>query len=92
MLNTWHHLAATLQDSWLLLYIDGYEVAYDTIASDIIFNTSPGYGMEIGTYLRDGANEALGGLIDEAAIFGRGLSEEEVLAIFESDDAGYCMP
>ena len=78
----WHHLAVTFDDNskTMTLYIDGAVAGTDTFTNSIAYtgsNTSIGSSPSGGYFLD--------GMIDDARIYARALSEDEVLAL--SNDA-----
>ncbi len=85
-IGRWYHLAVTRANETYTLFIDGIEVASE-INNDSIAN--PSSPLVIGQ-----ANEPFGGYfdgyIDEVSIYNSALSEEEILAIYQSDSDGKC--
>lgn len=80
--NAWHHVVATLSQSGMKLYLDGAQVAQ---RADVTFGQGAYWG-----YWRIGADtlsgwpsrpllgDSLSGSIDEAAVYNRELSADEV--------------
>ncbi|MFH1726751.1 MAG: LamG-like jellyroll fold domain-containing protein, partial [Elusimicrobiota bacterium] len=87
----WHHAAVVRGGSsgnWTYtFYIDGQLDGATAHDGDLVSRNS-------GTLLGLGRNGAasFGGLIDEAAVFGRALAAEEIQAVFAAGGAGMCQP
>jgi hypothetical protein len=90
--GTWHHVAAARDGARVSLYIDGSEAVIGTLDGDVVYNSKPGFDVEIGSYLRNGPSRALDGLVDEVLILERALGASEIQAIHQSGSAGYCVP
>ncbi len=81
--NTWHHVCASYDGSYLRGYYDG------VLTSEKPYNSGIKYSLTnfvaIGTLFNTSTQHAtfnFNGLIDELKLYGRALSHEEVLAIF----------
>ena len=82
--NQWHHVAATYDGSnnvtGIRLFVDGFEESYTTL-----LNTDP--GVLTSSDFRIGEREAAGlpfnGLIDDVRIYGRVLSLDEIIALYQ---------
>ncbi|MBK8149448.1 MAG: hypothetical protein IPK58_14900 [Acidobacteria bacterium] len=82
----WHHIALTRIGTTLTLYIDGVAVGYET--SSETFNLS-----STTSYIGSGPGSAMwDGLVDELGIFGRGLEQAEIRAIYNAGNTGKCRP
>jgi hypothetical protein len=93
--GSWHHVAFAREGDTGHLYVDGMlagSIAYPTGPVDV----APG-GLLLGQE-QDclggcfNGNQAFDGLVDELAVYGRALSADEVLAIFDAGSAGKCKP
>jgi hypothetical protein len=90
--GVWHHIAATRRGPLMILYVDGTEVASGALDGEIAYERALGFDVELGNYLSLGSGRALDGLMDEVSIYGRALDASEILEIYESGSAGYCLP
>ena len=86
--NEWSHVACTSDGITARLYVGGVQVAQAADDAGIPTNDS---SLVIGG--GDPANPGgeFGGLIDEAMIFGRALSQGEIASIVGAGDAGVCL-
>ena len=81
--NAWHHIAGTFDGLSTRLYLDGAIVAVQATSSG---TANAGAAPEVYiNYLQTGE---VGGLIDEAAIYNRALTAEEIRAHFVAGSAG----
>jgi len=83
-LNTWYHVAMTHDGTKLRLYLNGVLEAISDAVGDIVPTVNP-----VGI----GGNSApvfFQGIIDEAQIFSRALTDAEILAIYQAGAAGQC--
>jgi len=85
--GAWHHIALSSTLSEVKLYIDG--VFKGSCPRSTISST--GNPLRFG-FTTDYGSPALNGLMDEIKIYDRGLSEVEVLDIFNADADGSCRP
>jgi hypothetical protein len=83
--NIWHHLAGTYDGKSVLLYLDGQLVAATNAPGKL---DSRGAGTEVYINFFDAGEVA--GLIDEAAIYNRALTAEEIQSHFAAGSAGMC--
>lgn len=83
----WHHIAATLDGQTASIYQDGSLFGQSDVPNvgavrtpwDTVDTVLPGLGLRIGKWIDSPANsEMFTGIIDEVAIFNKGLSDEEV--------------
>ncbi|MDA1277521.1 MAG: LamG domain-containing protein, partial [Verrucomicrobia bacterium] len=81
--NSWHHIAGTFDGKTAALYVDGVLVATQT---GLHGTDSSGAAPEF--YINFLQTGEVGGLIDEAAIYGRALSADEIWAQFAAGSAG----
>jgi RHS repeat-associated protein len=86
-LNAWTHLATTYDGAFLKLYVNGALVGNRTKTGAIVTSANP---LWIGG--NDPWNEFFTGLIDEASLYNRALSSNEVAAIHCAGSAGKCIP
>ncbi|MCX6925455.1 MAG: immunoglobulin domain-containing protein, partial [Verrucomicrobia bacterium] len=88
--GTWHHVAYAFNNasSTQVLFVDGIAVASSVVSGPIVYDTHP---FLIGAAIQKGAPMFfLGGLLDEAALYNRALSVEEIAAIYNAGSAGKC--
>ena len=87
----WHHVVGIYDGINKTLYIDGVIDAQSTVAGDLNTNDLPVYvgatsepavDVDDSSGVGNIANRRFNGAIDEVAIFGRALSEDEVLALY----------
>ncbi|OLE97371.1 MAG: hypothetical protein AUG75_09120, partial [Cyanobacteria bacterium 13_1_20CM_4_61_6] len=85
--GSWYHVATTFDNGDWKIYVNGVKVASKT--STVVTAAFAGTAhLFIG---RDaGTTHIMNGLIDEAEIFGRALSESEVRKIFDAGSRGKC--
>ncbi len=86
-LNTWHHVAATWDGSFIRVYVDG--VQEGVVASSASLPSDLGSVTSIGAWTGDG-NSFFKGRIDEVETFNRALTQSEIQAIFNAGSAGKC--
>jgi len=87
--GNWHHVAFTVDESGGQLYVDGALTATQGWAG------SPGapstiQPLLIGRY--DTFTPTFDGMIDEPALYARGLPAAEILSLFASSGHGICVP
>ncbi len=87
----WHHLAAIRKGSFawnLNIYVDGVDVATATLKNQGAGDISNSYDLSIGAKYDAGDTNTwenfLAGAIDEVIIFGRALSTQEILQLYEA--------
>lgn len=80
----WHHIALTYENDTFTGYVDGQ---FDGTSSFAGASLPTGTGLGIGAH---GIFEFFDGLIDELSVYERALSQEEIQAIFDADNAGKC--
>ncbi|MBP9109195.1 MAG: VCBS repeat-containing protein [Pyrinomonadaceae bacterium] len=87
--NTWYHGAVTYDGSTVKLFLNGQPETSQAKS----LNTFSGSDFTLGRY---GSNSAItgewNGLIDEAVIFSRELSQAEIQAVFDAGSSGTCEP
>ena len=90
--NVWKHVVAsydrTRSSQQLRLYIDGVLVATGTGTAAIDYGIYEDGSLTIGGTHNEYGPEAYTGLIDEARVYGRQLSDAEVLALYNSYSPG----
>jgi hypothetical protein len=84
----WYHVVAVYDGNNLIIYVDGVEENRNTIGF-VISYASPDPLM-IGARRPD--TQFFDGLLDEVALWNRGLSITEIQAIFDAGSAGMCQP
>lgn len=81
-LNTWYFTAVTFDSADAKIYIDGNLVVTDTSpTSDLDASVVPVY---IGTAVRYLGSASFEGTMDEARIYNRTLSDDEIMAIYNN--------
>jgi hypothetical protein len=84
----WYHVAATYDGNQSVLYVNGVAEASATPGFALDYDTTPIFIGTTGTwqpYLN-----MFGGIIDEASIYNRALSSNEIAAIYNAGSAGKC--
>ena len=89
--NTWSHVTATYDGTWIRMYINGTEIGPPTYKPGNIMPSSDN-SLNMG---RDPANPGdpdryFDGLIDEVMIYNRALTAGEIRTIYQAKDAGVC--
>src|SRR5205823_12136891 len=85
-LNTWYHIAMTHDGLKLRLYVNGIQDGVLDAVGDTVPTSAPGViGSEEG-------GDFTKGIIDEAQIFNRALTDAEILAIYQVGAEGQCKP
>jgi len=87
--GVWYHVAATYDGNQSILYVNGVAEASATAGFPLDYDTTPLFIGTTGTwppYLN-----TFGGIIDEASIYNRALSEGEIAAIYSAGSAGKCV-
>ena len=80
----WHHLAATYEPGTIRLYVDGELADEETFRGEL---SSSSYPLGIGRSTFD-TDRGFQGSIDEVAIWGRALSEDEIGRVHERGTLG----
>ena len=91
-LNQWHHVAATYDKTSGIgaIYLDGEEILSLVLGS---FNLATGSDVYLGHRplpQEPPPNKFFDGLIDEAHIFNRALTPQEIEAIYDAANSGVC--
>jgi hypothetical protein len=89
--NTWSHVTATYDGTWIRMYINGTEVGPPTYKPGNIIPSSDN-SLNLG---RDPANPGdpdryFDGLIDEVMIYNRALTAGEIRTTYKAKEAGVC--
>jgi hypothetical protein len=77
--SLWHHVGFVWDGSYRILYVDGTEVAKDTVAQNPLKNATGGLYIGVGKSLD--AETFFSGLIDDVRIYNVSLSAEEIAAL-----------
>ncbi|HOX40246.1 MAG TPA: hypothetical protein PL033_19860 [Candidatus Brocadiia bacterium] len=78
--DDWHHMAVTYDNGAVALYLDGVEVARDSLPSgDVVLNRD----LRIGEDAGGAVNEQLRGRVDDVLVLGRALNSEQIKALSE---------
>ena len=88
--GVWYHVAATYDGNQSILYVNGVAEAAAAPGFALDYDTTPVFIGTSGTwapYL-----SMFGGIIDEASIYSRALSTNEIAAIYNAGNAGKCPP
>src|SRR5207249_93372 len=83
--GSWYHVATTFNGGDWKIYVNGVQVAAKTSSVTSVFAGTA--DLLIG---RDNSTHIMNGLIDEAEIFNRALSDTEVASIFIAGSNGKC--
>ena len=84
--NQWYHVAVTSEGTNTTLYLDGTNV----VSGYVPFNTPAGTQLFMGGIYYPSATYQMIGLIDEASIYNRALSSNEIAAIYNAGSGGKC--
>lgn len=84
---SWHHIACTYDHNDLKIYVDGVLVGIQQVGSKTVSNSSA--PLRIGNDL---GLSPFYGYIDEAVVFNRALTAQEVGAIYMAGNSGKCRP
>jgi trimeric autotransporter adhesin len=85
--NLWHHVVGTYDGSFLRIYVDGVEEG-TAVAQSGTVASSAGALFNFGRYNNSNASTPTG-LIDEVAIWSKGLTRAEVKNIYDRQSASY---
>jgi hypothetical protein len=77
VVGTWYHLAVVRSENTFILYKNGISLSQGTSSSSV----GTGSSVYMGTETAEGAY--LNGLLDEARIYNRALSAEEIKRHYE---------
>lgn len=89
----WHHVAVTYDGLQEILYLNGQLIAWTECSQ---FGYATNYQYQIGTAYTGGWEGTSGlwfpfnGQIDEVSLYGRRLTHEEVIAIYQAGSGGKC--
>ena len=86
--TAWHHIAATVTDQTITLYVDG--MPSDPIPSQGPFDTSTPMAIGALAVLADGLRYPFQGSVDELTVYSRILDPSEILGIRQSGKSGKC--
>ena len=96
-IGTWHSVAGVFNNGSLDIYVNG------VLDNGVVTGENPGTFINTNAYNfvsigalvkadQSAAYQHFQGLIDEVAIFNRGLAAEEIASIYSASSAGICMP
>ncbi len=77
----WHHVVATYNGKYIKLYVDGKLLSKKEASGKLKSTNSP---VNIGS---EGSINYFNGTIDEAAVYSKALSKDEILSIYSSTPA-----
>lgn len=90
--NQWSFVVATYEGTALRIYLNGILAAQTNYSADIFPGTAPlGLGA---IFLNAQASDAIWpftGLLDEASLYNRALTDTEILALYNADLVGKCL-
>ena len=86
--GVWYHVAATYDGNQSKLYVNGVLEASATPGFMLDYDTTPVFIGTTGTWAPYLA--MFGGIIDEASIYNRALSTNEIASIYNAGSAGKC--
>jgi len=85
--GVWYHVAWTYDQSAMKLYCNGQPVATNVIGPKVISATSSNLRLSGD----DNGHVYFDGLIDEAAVYNRALTDSEIQAIYSAGSVGKCV-
>ena len=83
--TTWHQVGFTFENNELVVYVDGEEVGRQTLTHGLAGSTSDLWIGDITDY----ANSYPQGVLDGAKLYNRALSENEIKAAYDAENAGF---
>ena len=89
--GVWYHLAGVYDGSVVRLYVDGAEVASAPASGLITYDPIPFNGFMVGTFADDNEDIRFNGEITQAALWRRGLSEQEISDLVDSVGPSQCL-
>ncbi len=95
-INTWHHVAGTFNSGVLDLYVDGVQDnGAITGTGGLNINTVSEHYVCLGALVRADSSvvtTAFSGVIDDARIYARALTADEILDNYNAGESGCCTP
>jgi hypothetical protein len=89
--NTWTHLAATYDGANLLIYLNGSPQGSVQTSGALFPGTDDvGIGAKVGGVANGAVQSLFFGLVDEATLYSRALSSNEISAIYAAGVSGKC--
>jgi hypothetical protein len=85
--GVWYHVAWSYDQSAMKLYVNGIQVAANVVGPRIIAVSSSSLRISGD----DNNHVYFDGLIDEASVYNRALSADEIAAIYSAGSAGKCL-
>jgi len=83
--TSWHHVAVTKSGTTVVFYIDGVAFPVSTYGSVFLASANVAIGGH------DDLGNSFNGIIDEIAIYNRGLNASEILGIYNALLSGKCV-
>lgn len=93
--GAWHHVAFVREGATGRLYVDGAMVDERDYPPGPLAVAAGGLLLGQEQDCLGGCfdpNQAMDGMVDELAVYGRALASEEIAAIFDAGEAGKCQP
>lgn len=86
-INKWYHLVSVKRSDSLLLFVNGSLEGKKVLPA----NNTSNYGSAPAAYIASRSGEpSLRGIVDAVKIYNRGLSNEEVIGLYNTDKATIC--
>ncbi len=86
-INNWYHLVSVKRADSLLLFVNGSLEGKKVLPA----NNTSNYGSAPAAYIASRSGEpSLRGIVDAVKIYNRGLSNEEVIGLYNTDKATIC--
>jgi hypothetical protein len=88
--NTWSHVAATYDGTWIRMYVNGTEIGPPTYKPGTITISDNPLNIGRDPASPDDPERYFDGLIDDVRIYNRALTADEIRSIYWAREAGVC--